>query len=606
MKKRLNHLIEAYVDLKNWIINCTIQPDFINLFNKLHDEHKLFDFYENGYLQNDLKPQLDNKKNPFFKYPENLYIFLSGIAYHEFGHSKECPIDSDNFSKILQAVSTSLEQNNIFNEELTYYIINLFSDLVINTIYGLEKSNSFFRNSIFTFFFSEIIFFNSSDTIFNLFVLLNLKLLIYDIEFRNKMEDLIIKTLPKDFEKKIKELIRIFCSEKNIIENLWLSIEPNENDKWKIINKISNSNEWDSMAYEFTQILSDYISEDSSINKKTLEDSIFTKKMRKDQKFRKDILERIIENKLEKRKKLEKKDIKNFIERGKNGKKKGNSKSISEKYPGELSLDKGMKSFDEKEKLNAIYKYRLKKVEISFRETNNSDELPLVWLNRQPIKENSYVSNFDPLNIYFLPNSDELLLYEKKVPYTKNQDSLSDKKGFPDLAIFCDDSGSMDWKIETGDGKYDTLIISLLSLLEWLKDKGFASVIKYNFTFFSNTTRSTGWVDYFHLEEMKKLLFSHEGGQTILNPKKLKNILISKERIITIIISDGIIYNSEKVYNILKKNVNNEDFFFIQIGNESDLSKKLDKNGFNVKIIRDISKLSILILNFLKNSYNII
>jgi len=317
-------------------------------------------------------------------------------------------------------------------------------------------------------------------------------------------------------------------------------------------------------------------------------------------------LERIIENKLEKRKKLEKKDIKNFIERGKNGKKKGNSKSISEKYPGELSLDKGMKSFDEKEKLNAIYKYRLKKVEISFRETNNSDELPLVWLNRQPIKENSYVSNFDPLNIYFLPNSDELLLYEKKVPYTKNQDSLSDKKGFPDLAIFCDDSGSMDWKIETGDGKYDTLIISLLSLLEWLKDKGFASVIKYNFTFFSNTTRSTGWVDYFHLEEMKKLLFSHEGGQTILNPKKLKNILISKERIITIIISDGIIYNSEKVYNILKKNVNNEDFFFIQIGNESDLSKKLDKNGFNVKIIRDISKLSILILNFLKNSYNII
>jgi hypothetical protein len=599
----LDHLIEAYIDLDSWIINCSIKSDFIELFNQLQEKYELFKIYEDLDKSRNYKA-LDNKNSDLFKYEDILYEFLSGIAYHEFGHSKECPIDGDNFSIIFQAVSTCLENKDKFNQELTYFIINLFTDLVINTVYGLEKENSFFRNSIFTHFFSELILFNSSDIIFNLFVLLNLKVLLFNINFRDKIEDIVLKTLPKDYEEVIKNIIKIFCSDKELIENLWLGIEPSEDEKWRIINQISNHFEWDAMAYKFTEIISDYISEDYLNKNMVSNDSTFTKKMRGDNNFKKEILKRIVKNKLDKREKIKhrrnKIETKALNDANQEGEK---YKAIYEKYPGELSLDSGFASFERNEKLDAIYNYRLKEIEFNIEEIEKSQNFPLMWLNRRQLQKNSDISNLDPLYTYFLPNSDDILLYEKRIPYNQNQDFSNEEKGFPDLAIFCDDSGSMDWKIETGDGKYDALIITLLSLVEWLKNKDFSSVIEYNFTFFSNTTRSTGWIDFFHLDEMKELLFGHEGGQTILNPTDFEDILTSKKDMLTIIISDGIIYNYKKIYKKIKDNANRNTFLFIQIGNESKLVKSLKKERFNVKIIKDISNLSIIILDFLTNSY---
>jgi len=603
IKEKLGHLIEAYIHLESWIINCTIEANFSELFNQLQDKYEIFKLYEN--VDYNLENKANDKKNGhLFKYNEILYDYLSGIAYHEFGHSKECPIDSDNFANIFQAVSTCLEKKKKFNKELNYYIINLFSDLVINTVYGLEKENSFFRNSVFTHFFSEIVLFNSSDTIFNLFVLLNLKVFLFNIKFRDKIEDMVIKTLPKNFEKVIKDIIRMFCKDEDIIEKFWLGIEPSEDNKWKIINTISDNENWDSMAYRFTEIISDYISEDIFNYDKISHDCIFTKKMRDNESFRKEILNRIVKNKLDKREEIKNKTNQKYkLDENKNDGEQ--SQNNYEMYPGELSLNNGFEDFERNKKLDAIYNYRLKKVKLNIEETKKSNNYPLIWLNRSQLREDSNISNFDPLYTYFLPNSDELILYEKKIPFTQSQVYSDEDKGFPDLAIFCDDSGSMDWKIETGDGKYDKLIITLLSLIEWLKNKEFASVIEYNFTFFSNTTRSTDWIDYFHLDEMKELLFTHEGGQTKLNPTILENILRSKHDKLIIIISDGIIFNYKEVYKKIRDNAEKGKFLFIQIGTESKLVQNLKKERFYVKIIEDISNLSIIMLDFLKNSYNI-
>ncbi|MBD3212868.1 MAG: hypothetical protein GF311_09690 [Candidatus Lokiarchaeota archaeon] len=540
------------------------------------------------------------------KHKEILYDFLSGIAYHEFGHSKECPIDIDNFSKIFQSVSTCLEAQKKFNREIVYYIMNLFSDLVINTVYGLEEDNSFFRNSIFTYFYSELVLFNSSDIVFNLFMLLNLKISLFNINFRYKIEDSLIKGLPKEYEKTIKDIIKIFCDDKNIIENLWLGIEPSEDDKWSIINQISNTETWDSMAYKFTEIISKYIKKDRFNYDKITKDSIFTKKMREDSRFRKEVLKRIVKNKLDKREEIRKKtNTNNFNGLKKGSKDEKESKDSYEKYSGELSLENGFAHFERDEILDAIYKYRLKRIKLNIKKIKKSENYPLIWLNRREVQNNSNISNFDPLYTYFIPGSDELLLYERKVPYTQDLHYSNENKGFPDLAIFCDDSGSMDWKIESGDGKYDSLIITLLSLMEWLKDKGFTSVIEYNFSFFSNSTRTTGWIDYFHLDKMKKLLFNPEGGQTVLDLEIMENVLVSKEDKLTIIISDGIIFNYKDLYKKIKELVDKDKFLFIQIGMISKLVSKLQNERFNVKVIKDISKLSIIILDFLQKSYNI-
>ena len=84
-----------------------------------------------------------------YAYHQQIYDFLAGVAYHEVGHSKQCPIDSTNFSRIIQAITAVLEQKGGFGENRLAYFANLFLDLVVNTIFGLESKNSFFRNAIF-------------------------------------------------------------------------------------------------------------------------------------------------------------------------------------------------------------------------------------------------------------------------------------------------------------------------------------------------------------------------------------------------------------------------------------------------------------------------
>ena len=79
----------------------------------------------------------------------------------------------------------------------------------------------------------------------------------------------------------------------------------------------------------------------------------------------------------------------------------------------------------------------------------------------------------------------------------------------------------MDWDPLTGNGKYDSLIITIYSLMEWLKSKKFAPVIEYNLTCFSSQTRTTGWIDYFHIHQIFETLFAYEGQSTVLGPEIL-------------------------------------------------------------------------------------
>ncbi|MHA1755685.1 MAG: hypothetical protein ACTSVV_02865, partial [Promethearchaeota archaeon] len=169
----------------------------------------------------------------------------------------------------------------------------------------------------------------------------------------------------------------------------------------------------------------------------------------------------------------------------------------------------------------------------------------------------------------------------------------------------CDDSGSMTWEPLTGEGKYDALIITIYSLLEWLKNRRYAPVIEYNFTFFSSTTRSTKWIDYFHIDEfLKPLLFSHEGEGTELNIEVFKEILNSPKDKVVIMISDGEIFNYKDLLKVLKKYNNiNLNFLLIQIGKESKFARSLKNRGFNVAQIDNIKKLNKILLNFVNETY---
>jgi len=208
----LRHLIEAYVDMKTWIIHFTFHKNFPDIFQNLLEKDQ--------FATSEEKPHLlcKNSKNlndliDKYSYSPQFHILLrdliGAIAYHEYGHSKECPISHENFSVILQAISTVLEQEKKFNQKTLQYIINLFTDIIVNTSIGLQADKNFFRNGFFMLYYSEILLYGSKDLAFNYFLLLNTKLFQFYMPIRQKFEDMIIINMPTNYSDKLKEMLEI-------------------------------------------------------------------------------------------------------------------------------------------------------------------------------------------------------------------------------------------------------------------------------------------------------------------------------------------------------------------------------------------------------------
>ena len=590
--ENLGHILDAFVDMKHWVINFIFPPHILTLFNTLQEKYRLYEIYEPKTLVNPTI-SLKNSSNQYFNYlyKQELYNFLAGISYHEFGHSKECPIDSQHFSIIYQAVSTVLEERKEFSVAIALYMVNIFTDLIVNTQYGLNVENSFFRNSIFTFYFSELLQFDSTDLVFYFFVLTNIKLYLFNNTLRKALETILLPKLPPNHDEILNKLVEIFCPYKKLTKKLILGVELLEDERWKLINYITERDNWGGMAYNLTHLLVDFLSKTAIEERQPILDSIFVKEFKENTAFQKEVLDNIIVHKYK-----SKKNVKNQSSKDK-------SPQTLEHYPGELDLEKGLAAYDKNEIYDAIYRYRLKDIKVNMPETKNLEKSTITWLNREIMTDKDNILNFDPLYLFFLPNSDDLLLYKKGVPLTNEEQGKILEMGFPDLAIFCDDSGSMTWLPDTGTGKYDALIITILSLFKWLQYKSFAPVIKYNFTFFSNTTRTSGWVDYFHLDDIKSLLYYHEGGGTKLNLQKFKEILKAPKKKAIIFITDGEIYNSPEILKVIKKFKADLLLLFIQIGPLSKMGRNLRKNGFNVMQIMDIKKLSQIVLTFINDTY---
>ncbi|MHA1300995.1 MAG: hypothetical protein ACTSO9_16365 [Candidatus Helarchaeota archaeon] len=573
--------------MKKWIITITYPKNFLQLFEHLQDRFKLFTFYEPRSLKTPSQTRSPSSGQAFqFKFEKEVYNFLASISLHEFGHSKECPIDVHYFSSIIQAISTYLEQQDSFNRKILCYIANLFTDTVVNTLYGLNADNAFFRNGLFTFHASELILYDSTDISFLYFVLLNLKLFQFHVPIRNALETIILHKMPKDYKVKLHKLIELFCPFPDLARNLNIGVVLTENERWKIINYVSERDNWDIMAYEFTKLLYDDVSKNLLEDRQPIPDSLFTKLFEEDTAFQKEVFDHIIEKKMKANNTSEQKDP-----------------VLKEKYKGELDIDSGLNLFHKIEIYDGIYRYRTKEMLVKVPNEHDNTKYVITWLNREILTDGENPINFDPLKAYFLPKSEEILLFKKTVPLTTDLEGTSQEEGFPNLAIFCDDSGSMTWEPATGMGKYDALIITIYSLLNWLKGKSFAPVIKYNFTFFSTTTRTTGWLDYFNLDDLKPFLFYHEGGTTELSPDIFDNIIKDPKKKAVLMITDGEIFKNKPILNILKKNKNSIIFLFIQIGKLSNFARKLKTNGFNVMQIRNIGKLNQIVLNFFKETY---
>ncbi|MHA1382123.1 MAG: hypothetical protein ACTSRG_27440 [Candidatus Helarchaeota archaeon] len=392
-------------------------------------------------------------------------------------------------------------------------------------------------------------------------------------------------------------MLEIFCPFPEISEKMWFGVNLTDDECWRVINNVSDPLNWDKMSYNFTKLILDMIPDEILLDHQPIQNSIFSKRFREDSQFKSEIMEKILERKMQK---IKNKKIKRKKSLGEKFQKVNDYK---EKFSGENSLSYGFASFESIDFLDNLYQYHIKQLELKLPDKKEMDHLPIGYLNRQIMTDQDNPLEFDPMMVYFLPRSDNLLLYKKNQPITTNNFGAIRKRGFPNLVVFCDDSGSMNWDPFTCSGKYDAVLITIYSIFNWLKNNPFAASIQYNFTLFSNTTRSSGWLDYYHLNEILPLIFNPELGGTKLNISQFCEILNNPKEKAVIFITDGEITNREKIKFELIKNRHNIDFLFIQIGKKSELAKELENSGFQIIEIENILNLSKIIMNFVKKTY---
>ena len=98
---QLDHLIEAFIDMKSWKITVKYAADLLDQFSETIQTQSLENEFESNFLLSISDPFYQELLNlQSYAYHQQIYDFLAGVAYHEVGHSKQCPIDSTNFSTL--------------------------------------------------------------------------------------------------------------------------------------------------------------------------------------------------------------------------------------------------------------------------------------------------------------------------------------------------------------------------------------------------------------------------------------------------------------------------------------------------------------------------
>jgi len=175
------------------------------------------------------------------------------------------------------------------------------------------------------------------------------------------------------------------------------------------------------------------------------------------------------------------------------------------------------------------------------------------------------------------------------------------RRSFPDICLLIDTSGSMrdggyhvgiPWGENSG---YHYALLGLYGIIKYLDNEGIASSILWNVINFSDTTRASGWKTYQEISQLKKYALTPQFGGTEIDIEVLRKEL-SREPCLVIILSDGEIYNWEKIKVEMEEIIRPHYVSFIQIGKETRVGKDMREFGAVVLTVRrkeDISQLMV-------------
>lgn len=174
-----------------------------------------------------------------------------------------------------------------------------------------------------------------------------------------------------------------------------------------------------------------------------------------------------------------------------------------------------------------------------------------------------------------------------------------EKKDLPEFMFsLIDTSGSMigNWSYDTiapwGDKSYyHYALITFYCLLRFFENERVLHKMKISAAIFSSET-----LDARGLRNVQDLLLKPATGGTQLDIQKIMDNLDGKKGVLFSMITDGDIFNWDEVRDEFMRIARKNQFFMIQIGNESRTSRDLRNEGFEVHTVHsqeEIIRLSI-------------
>lgn len=185
------------------------------------------------------------------------------------------------------------------------------------------------------------------------------------------------------------------------------------------------------------------------------------------------------------------------------------------------------------------------------------------------------------------------------------------KKRFPDICLLLDTSGSMrnggyhtdiPWGEKSG---YHYALLGLYGIVKYLEKESIAPSILWNVINFSDATRASGWKSYREISQLKKHALTPQFGGTEIDVEVLREELLRKPCMV-IVLSDGEIYNWERIKTEMEETIQPHYTCFIQIRKETKVGKDMRNFGaavLTVKKKEDIAQLMVDLTKKVRHSF---
>lgn len=256
--------------------------------------------------------------------------------------------------------------------------------------------------------------------------------------------------------------------------------------------------------------------------------------------------------------------------------------------------------------LDVLYRSRSTEVKIDSETTRKRGlAFPIAHLTREELGDNlPGLNNVDWTATRFDQNNHPIL-FKKMLPITDDVPAKFETGGFPDLLFVVDSSGSMSWDPQAGRGAYDSLLRAVYSILRFLEEQNKIQFMRLAVVNFSGSTLKTSWENFSNVRVVKKMLFNHQGGGTVLDCQAIENLAAqSEDRFLCLMVTDAQIKNADAVVTAVGQMIaRGHGFVLIQIGKANPMTQAVKNLDVPVHVIADHTQLQGLCLQYAKQTW---